>query len=161
VPNQFTNLTHCKRGHPLSGGNLYTSENTKNNGLRVCRICRNMHMKLYRDRNIVKVRLKENRITKERVERYWQMILDAYGRACYCCGEVREDFLTLHHINGDGGEHRRRRSGAKLWLLDVIREGFPKDKYDIACMNCNYAQRWGRICPHELERRAAQAVAAD
>jgi hypothetical protein len=126
----------------------------------LCRYCYNENMKLYRINNLSKVRSKENRNTKERVERYWQLILDAYGRRCYCCGCEYEDFLTLHHVNGDGGEHRRNRSSSKLVLLDVIREGFPRDKYGIACMNCNFAMRWGKICPHELERRQQQ-VAAD
>lgn len=156
MSNQYFVSLYCKRNHLLHGDNLHVTDK----GRRVCRACRRMHMGLFRKRNIVKVRVKENRITKNRVERYWQLILDAYGRKCFCCSCEYEDFLTLHHINGDGGEHRRKRRAAKLYLLDVIREGFPKDKYGIACMNCNFAMRWGRICPHELERRQ-QAVAAD
>lgn len=117
-----------------------------------CNRCWAAHMREYRKSHVNTLRAKENRITKNRVERYWQMILDAYGRACFCCGETVEDFLSLHHVNGDGGEHRKQRPGAKLVLLDVIREGYPRDKYGIACMNCNFAMRWGKKCPHELAR---------
>lgn len=124
-----------------------------------CKACWAARARIYRLENPDKIRAKEGRITKNRVERYWQMILDAYGRMCYCCGETIEDFLTLHHINRDGGEHRKRRPGAKLMFLDVIREGFPKGKYAIACMQCNYAMRWGKICPHELIRRQQDVVA--
>ena len=42
--------THCKRGHELSGSNLYV-----NNGCRVCKACRASFTKAYRERNVEKV----------------------------------------------------------------------------------------------------------
>lgn len=38
--------THCKRGHPLSGDNLY-----ENNGRRSCRACKKMWDNFYRNRD--------------------------------------------------------------------------------------------------------------
>jgi hypothetical protein len=156
LSNQYFTSLYCRKGlHLMVGYNRRISIG----GHVSCRQCYNEAAKKWRNDNILKVRVKDSRITKSRVERYWQMILEVFGRRCSCCGEEREDFLTLHHVNSDGGEHRKKRRSAKCYFLDVIREGFPTDKYAILCMNCNYAQRWGRTCPHELERRAA--VAAD
>src|SRR6266542_6542283 len=31
-----------------------------------------------------------------------------YGPGCKCCGEVRLEFLTIDHIGGGGGDHRRK-----------------------------------------------------
>jgi hypothetical protein len=39
--------THCKRGHPLDGDNLYLQSNGKGRG---CRICQRMHNENYRAR---------------------------------------------------------------------------------------------------------------
>ncbi len=39
--------THCKRGHQLSGINLYTYKNRNGHPARTCRTCRQMHMKLF------------------------------------------------------------------------------------------------------------------
>ncbi len=50
--------THCKRGHELSGSNLYV-----NNGCRVCKACRALFTKAYRERNVEKV-------AKARKDRY-------------------------------------------------------------------------------------------
>jgi len=38
--------THCKRGHPLSGGNLYLNAR----GARVCKACRKIHKATYRSK---------------------------------------------------------------------------------------------------------------
>lgn len=85
-----------------------------------------------------------------------QEMLQAYGAACVCCGEDREEFLTLDHIDGRGRDHGKTYAkwgmgGAHVYL-DLRRKGWPKDDYRILCMNCNWAKRGGGICPHERER---------
>ncbi len=42
-------------------------------------------------------------------------------------------------------------SGAKQLYAEVKRQGFPKDKYQLLCSNCNQGKkRGGGICPHKL-----------
>jgi hypothetical protein len=75
-------------------------------------------------------------------------ILDAYGRACACCGETESTFLALDHVGGGGEAHRRAVSGDTARIYRAARrEGFPP-RYRLLCHNCNWAtHRLGR-CPH-------------
>jgi hypothetical protein len=79
-------------------------------------------------------------------------MLRAYGPECSCCGEDREVFLTLEHLNGDGSEHRKRVGGGTNTYRDLKRRGWPQGGYTVLCMNCNWATRFGGVCPHQLER---------
>ena len=76
-------------------------------------------------------------------------LLDAYGGRCACCGEFRQEFLTLEHIGGGGRKHYLKR-GAGVYI-DVKRTGYPKDRFELLCMNCNFAGSRGRVCPHMSE----------
>ena len=50
MPNGKEKQTHCKRGHPLSGDNLYTSKD----GYRHCKTCHKITTKKWiQHRNIV------------------------------------------------------------------------------------------------------------
>jgi hypothetical protein len=73
------------------------------------------------------------------------------GPTCACCGEVREEFLAIDHIDGGGNEHRReigiRGKGFFLWLK---REGFPPG-FRVLCHNCNCSRGYSGYCPHETE----------
>lgn len=126
---------YCNSGHPLFGPNLQI-RGGKRAGSRRCRTCN-------RKQDSVKSRAGRGR-------RYFQLILNTYGSQCACCGETELAFLSLDHINNDGAQHRKARGpqGACIYL-DVIREGYPKDRYQILCMNCNWARRYGKTCPHQ------------
>lgn len=78
-------------------------------------------------------------------------MIQAYGGSCNCCGELEPKFLTLDHINGGGSRDRGIYAGGTYNLLYALkREGWPKDKYQVLCMNCNWAKgRWEGICPHQ------------
>lgn len=74
---------------------------------------------------------------------------EAYGGfRCRCCGETREPFLSLDHIKRDGNKHRAEIGAANLyrWLRD---HDYPKG-FRVFCMNCNFATRLGKRCPHKL-----------
>lgn len=82
---------------------------------------------------------------------------DAYGGAfCVCCGEENMRFLTLDHVNNDGGVHRhaigKRGMAFLFWLR---KQGFPDRKsYQVLCFNCNQGKFFnGGICPHEQESK--------
>jgi len=65
-----------------------------------------------------------------------------YGEKCQICGEDNWEFLTVDHTNGGGTQHRKElmKLGVKVgapfytWLK---RQGYPKDKYQLLCCNCN------------------------
>ena len=76
-------------------------------------------------------------------------IFDHYGRKCVCCGESHE-FLTIDHINNDGGEHRKRLGtrNKTVYYRQIIDAGFPDDLQPL-CWNCNYAKYLYGECPHK------------
>lgn len=80
-------------------------------------------------------------------------MLAAYGERCACCGETAQRFLTLDHIGGGGLAHRKSVGNAAWAVLnDVKKQGWPKDKFRVLCMNCNFATRGGFPCPHEVDK---------
>lgn len=75
------------------------------------------------------------------------LVMRAYGGArCACCGEVEVEFLSIDHIGGGGGVHRKAIGGIGLYSW-LIRNKFPAG-FRVLCMNCNFATRHGRECPH-------------
>lgn len=78
-------------------------------------------------------------------------IIEAYGGKCTCCGEETLEFLTIDHVNNDGAEDRRqngKKSGGKLYRW-LIKNGFPKEDYQLLCYNCNCAKGFFGYCPHD------------
>lgn len=73
-------------------------------------------------------------------------VLDAYGRACACCGDTTPEFLELDHVNGGGRQHRKRET-RDIYQV-VADEGFPND-YRLLCSNCNHSLGVKGYCPHD------------
>lgn len=73
-------------------------------------------------------------------------VLDVYGHQCNCCGERRENTLTLDHIRKDGGIERIAMSSEKI-LMKAIREA-DRTKYQVLCWSCNLARQLYGRCPH-------------
>jgi hypothetical protein len=143
--------THCFKGHEYTAENTYLAPRGHGRKARICKACQAEASKVYRLKNLTAMSRKQCRWESMNAQKNRAKIFDAYGRVCVCCGETRLPFLTIDHINGDGNIHRKARHGAHIYT-DVIREGYPKDKYRILCMNCNYARRFGKTCPHDTER---------
>jgi hypothetical protein len=81
----------------------------------------------------------------------------AYGGKCFCCGESRPEFLTMHHVNGrTATAHPRDLSGYKFYAW-LKKQGYPKGEYEPACFNCNCALGYLGYCPHERERLSEAA----
>ena len=78
-------------------------------------------------------------------------LIDGYGGCCTCCGEAAIEFLTLEHINGGGRAHRANKDVLSIYR-EIIRLGFPAE-YTVLCMNCNFATRYGKECPHVTQRK--------
>ena len=95
---------------------------------------------------------------------------EKYGNKCACCGETDPEFLSLDHVNSNGGAHRREVSpGRKDWggfhLYRLLRQqGYPEG-YQVMCMNCNFGRtRNNGVCPHKtpskpLKERLAELEA--
>jgi hypothetical protein len=77
-------------------------------------------------------------------------VIKEYGGHCKCCGENIPEFLTLDHINNDGGTKRKLKSeviGGSFYRWIKL-NGFPKDNFQLLCMNCNFAKGHFGGCPH-------------
>ena len=77
----------------------------------------------------------------------------AYGHKCVCCGETEAAFLTIDHIHNDGAEERRRihgssRASSPKFYRMLRNQGWPRDRYQLLCYNCNCAKAHGG-CPHQ------------
>lgn len=87
---------------------------------------------------------------RQRGQRYRQSVVEDviqhYGGKCACCGEAAREFLTIDHIGGGGGVHRRSVRGHVYKAIQ--REGYPST-YRVLCMNCNFALGIHGHCPHE------------
>jgi hypothetical protein len=83
-------------------------------------------------------RKKQTRSKRTR-EKFRQVILEAYGSRCACCGTDYQHHLTIDHVNGGGRAHREQ-FGSTGFLRDIIASEFSND-YQILCHNCNFAKR--------------------
>ena len=82
------------------------------------------------------------------------LVLEAYGGVCLCCGENDLRFLTIDHIDGGGVQQRKsvgRSSGSDFFRWLKL-SGFP-DGFQVLCVNCNVAKFWGGECPHQAAKR--------
>lgn len=77
----------------------------------------------------------------------------AYGSKCNCCGEREPIFLDLDHVYNDGAAHRKELGNGTLVMLALKAQGWPKDRYQLLCCNCNQGKaRNGGVCPHVKNR---------
>ena len=81
-----------------------------------------------------------------------RQVLDHYSPGtspcCACCGAIR--YLTIDHVNGDGGQHRRELFGAygglgSQFYAWLIAENFPPG-YQVLCQPCNSSKGKGSHC---------------
>lgn len=101
------------------------------------------YYKVYRKHHKVEL----NRIAKNFRERCKQRCFDELGSVCICCGESERKFLQIDHIRGGGRKDKKYCKTYSFRRIEI--EGFPKDKYQILCSNCNWAKGLYGICPHQ------------
>lgn len=89
--------------------------------------------------------------------------LDAYGRRCQCCSETNEAFLTIDHFTQDMGM-KASHNGRTFYYVRgypeykrLERLGFPQT-VRILCMNCNWARRGNKVCPHQNTKSAQKKL---
>ena len=113
-----------------------------------CRNCWRTYQQTYRAKNPDKVD-KANRETQRAYnKRIRDEVLEAYGKKCICCGETHTEFLEIDHLNGDGALERKELSGGAALFRMIKSLGFPKDRYQILCGNCNGSFGHYGYCPH-------------
>jgi len=84
---------------------------------------------------------------------YYQLRHDAIlaygGYRCACCGITEPFFLSIDHVNNDGGRHRRE-VGSSTSILHWLRKNRYPPGFQVLCTNCNTGRhRNGGICPHK------------
>ena len=97
-----------------------------------------------------KERIKRNmRINgKKKYKMLKEEFFKIYGKTCSCCGEDNILFLTLDHINGDGGKERKIYDTRAIYKNAVKEKD--RTKYQTLCFNCNQGKYInGGICPHK------------
>src|SRR5438552_2080954 len=78
---------------------------------------------------------------------------EEYGGKCACCGESNPYFLTLDHIYG---KTSCKESG-DVSIRKAMSEGWPKDRYQILCFNCNMSKGFFGECAHKSHPSICEA----
>lgn len=103
----------------------------------------------YRIKNADILKPKKRKRAKELQQEQKLVVFEYYSNGkieCECCHESNIGFLSLDHIHGGGGKHRKAiNSNTYKW---IINHNFPTG-YQILCMNCNWGRRINGICPHQ------------
>ena len=157
---QAKRCARCKENKPSFHFRKNSPEQAKRHGL-LFSYCRPCVAALARARRAADP-ARTKRLAKAEVMRLRKLTFAAYGDMCVCCGEKRHEFLTIDHIYSDAASERRQHriaagNSTYRWLK---RRGFPKDRYQLLCMNCNTSKHWFGMCPHELERQARMVLSA-
>ncbi len=106
----------------------------------------------YKRKTRAQNREKTNRLRREEKRRLRLRVIEAYGGHCACCWEATIEFLAIDHIYNDGAAHRAelKKGGSYVMYLWLQRNGFPKDRFQLLCHNCNMAKAFYGRCPHTL-----------
>lgn len=83
-----------------------------------------------------------------------EKFFEIYGDKCACCGELGKVFLTLDHINGGGCKERRINSAMSTYRRAI--KNIDHTEFRTLCMNCNYATRFGKDCPHTAAKQTGE-----
>lgn len=132
----------CKIRKPIEQYN----DQSRNNGLKrlYCKKCQYQNQQRWRSINLDYY----NKGIREKRRRFRIEMVNAYGGKCVCCGETEIQFLSLDHINGGGEAERKKFFGPSGVLAYLKSRGWPTDKYQILCHNCNMSKGFYGECPH-------------
>lgn len=84
-------------------------------------------------------------------------VINAYGGKCRCCSEDTPEFMAIDHVYNDGAYNRREKkhpaSGSQFYVW-LKKQGFPQDRFQLLCHNCNLAKSLYGKCPHQIINHA-------
>lgn len=162
----------CKATKPTATG-FYASKRNKTGFASYCKDCHRIRNAQWARAHKAEMKAYQCRYKTERRE-HWlgvhasigkrhrdklrEEVLAAYGGCCKCCGETEPQFLTVDHVFNDGAQERQRRGnkfrpGSGMYAR-LRREGFPQDRYQLLCWNCNLSKRFNGECIHAIHARA-------
>ncbi len=82
--------------------------------------------------------------------------IEAYGGKCQHCGITDPDVLTIDHIHNDGVAERTAKGKASMAGFKqygiLKKQGWPKDRYQLLCFNCNFKKEIMRRRNAMIER---------
>lgn len=144
--------SRCEQEKDLS--NFHKSKNQSRGIVSFCKDCnikRDIERKPKKKLNSREYYLNHKSKIKDKYNNIRNTVIDYYGRFCVCCGDNRSEFLTIEHKNRSGKEHRIKYKNQTAVYKDIIKQGFPKDKFEILCYNCNLSKGVRRedLCYHQ------------
>ncbi len=97
-------------------------------------------------------KLKNNLNSKNYFRSLKREVIKEYGGKCCCCGITMFEFLTIDHISNNGNTHRKEIGKGRIypWLK---RNGYPKDNFQLLCMNCNSAKGFYKMTIKEIQKK--------
>jgi hypothetical protein len=134
--------------------NLKYRDNTKC-GNRKKKINPSNNIKAIRSRNYYgKNHAKVLEKNKQDIRQIKKEVIDNYGGRCACCGIDDIDVLSIDHIYGGGKAHCKEIGGGGHILYRWLKKnGCPKDKFRVLCMNCNRSLGSYGYCPHQKKEK--------
>jgi hypothetical protein len=97
-------------------------------------------------------------------------MFEALGWKCACCGIEHPYFLTLEHIGGGTTGHfygrkdktpaHRVQSSTYVEIRKAKRDSWDRTKWELLCINCNFADGHHGACPHRSGVTKGQVVAS-
>jgi hypothetical protein len=86
-------------------------------------------------------------------------VFEGLGNKCACCGEDHLHFMTVDHVQNDGADHRRELGSTNIEVIyrQVVKDNFDPLKWQMLCMNCNFAKGHYGVCPHKTGITAEMA----
>lgn len=148
----------CRKKFPATGDFFVKVARLPGGIRRVCKKCQAKYARAWNKRNpkaylAAAARWRAANIEKAREGSRTQhrkirdAFIAAYGGKCKCCGERESVFLTLEHVGGGGGRHRKKFGGNYGVLRELKKRGWPQKGFALLCHNCNHGERVGG-CPH-------------
>lgn len=135
----------CKQTKSLS--EFSYDRRTKDGYQHKCKMCSKRIRKEWGAKRKAQLKEYNARATKK----IKNIVVQAYGGKCACCGESELSFLSVDHMNGDGRKHRTSlgyKSGGRIFHYWLRRNNFPEG-FQILCRNCNWAKYAFGKCPHQ------------
>lgn len=137
--------TACRKELPLD--RFYADRRTLSGLCAECKECKNERVKKYNKAHPEQRKAVAAKANRKQYANRRQLVLDAYGRECRCCGVQEEIFLTIDHMSNDGAAHRAEIGGTAPFYGWLIKNNYPEG-FQTLCWNCNWAKHRGG-CPHQ------------
>ena len=91
-----------------------------------------------------------------------RFVLNRLGGRCKCCGEREFEFLVLDHVQGGGTKENKIYRGGGVLLSKVKKDGCPRKKYQVLCLNCNWSKHiGGGVCVHKRKKGDGNEVVSE